>query len=512
MFDATPNNPENPADTAAPDDIKAAAPRATWRRKFLSTVFSRRAATDIVVGMGFSTIGSMAAKAGTVVALGTVGAPVMGTAIIAAVAGGIVSGAMRHTYEWSKEKRENPGAAPAFFSKKALKTILLSSVFSGTGGALFAGLDHFYGDEIRNVASKAIEHVTPAFKTVLEAATGSMSERVDAVAKVVEHVESSLEVIQGPYTGTLSAKAAAIASDISWAAQIFVGAEPHLLDTPPYAETYFTAPDAAVSPGPAAPIAPVAALGVADLSAAPSPLAVPAPLDLSTIVPPPPVMHALPSLTQTLNAQLGAKSVFLPDLSGYFDAPAAAAPAPAPAAIPAPVPAAAFAIDPALAAPAGVNVPVTTGSTDLISLTLDPGQTMLALPSDDDLRSSLQGVLEGRTIRPSTQALMDLAFGTADTAEAAAQKAQAMKDLAYFTLNGFGGVPQNDEVGLALMQSAAAAGNTQAKVDLAYTAYHGVFGAAANPAAALEHMQTLATEDARAQRFVYAWTQSGPQL
>lgn len=81
--------------------------------------------------------------------------------------------------------------------------------------------------------------------------------------------------------------------------------------------------------------------------------------------------------------------------------------------------------------------------------------------------------------------------------------AQGTKDLAYFALNGFDGVPKDPATALELFQKAADAGNVQAKVDLLYLQYHGLAGVTADPNAALAAMQGI--DSPRADWFVEKW-------
>lgn len=81
--------------------------------------------------------------------------------------------------------------------------------------------------------------------------------------------------------------------------------------------------------------------------------------------------------------------------------------------------------------------------------------------------------------------------------------AQGTKDLAFFSFNGFDGVPKNPHVALELLQKAADAGNHQAQVDLLYTQYHGLAGVHANPQAAFNVMQDV--HNPRATWFVERW-------
>lgn len=525
------------ADTVPADKIIYGEKPPTWRQKYLSGVFNRHALKDAAIGAALSMGASTVAKMGFIAAVGTTGAPVIAMAMATAAVGGVASGTARHITAWRKERRENPDLAPAFFSgengKKALKTILLSTVFAGTGGAIFTALDQYF--DFSGMASKAAswakeqittENIASSLNGIHELYAGTLSERTDIVATVSEkansfiagiseHIESSLEVIQGPYTGTPYEKARAIFSDINWAKNIFTFQEPALLDTPPY--TDIITPTALAAPAPLVPVAPVAALTIADLPSGP---AAPSPLDLSTLVPPVPAFTQWPSL----------QDPDLLTLANNFGGNASPATSPVAQTVAAPI-----TTLPNVAAPASApsftlgqnvtNFPQTGTAPSASSFVIDPQNlpgTATAVPipdpvasgivllSDADLRDSLQSVLNGRPIRPSTQALMDVAFGPADTAQEKASKAQAMKDLAFFALNGRGGVPLNPEVGLALMRSAAAAGNGQAGVDMAYIAYHGLFGVAADPAGAMNDMEALANGSRVAQNFVSAWSNAGP--
>lgn len=109
-------------------------------------------------------------------------------------------------------------------------------------------------------------------------------------------------------------------------------------------------------------------------------------------------------------------------------------------------------------------------------------------------------------IAVSTQPVTaEVAQAMARTAsESAAVSAQATKDLAYYTFNGFGGVAKDQVLAVELFNQAAAAGSTQAKVDLAYIQYHGLAGVTADKTAALAAMQELPGQ--KAASFVKAWS------
>lgn len=593
-----------PDKTPAPPE-SAAAPAAQtqgFRRKMLSKIFSRSAG-DFLIGAGMSAGVSTGTKLGAAALIGLTGAPVIVTAIGAAVVAGAATGAVRHAWNWHKDHRgvEN---APSFWSsesgKKAFKSMLMSSVFAGAGGATFATLNHFYGDEIGAFVSKSANwlglpspeammtraHDALAGTRIFHAATAV----ADVVTAATKRVASAFEVVQLPKAGTFLEKTKGFFGNLLWGAKVLLGIEPPLSNTPP---AIFAAPSplpavtvAASAPAlPAAVSVPALATTLPDLAAAPS-------LDLPPAVSPPPAPLA-PSAPAApiLPIATAQQDALVLDLPGYFDAPVADVPA-APAAenivrpvprpteeiirpqprpvqeailrpqprpvaelapLPRPVDAApsftaatqtppvaapdaasfkinpdgigfaardaigltSYTIDPQSTASLlakgadtalGFSGPIVPDTDSLIDLTRGGDITHFYAPSDDVLRGRLESALDGKTVRASTRALMDVAFAPADNAEAAAEKAQAMKDLAVRALNGQGGVPQNPELGLALLQSAAASENMQAKVDLAYIAYHGLHGVEANPSQALEHMNALAGHSKAARDFASEWT------
>jgi len=85
--------------------------------------------------------------------------------------------------------------------------------------------------------------------------------------------------------------------------------------------------------------------------------------------------------------------------------------------------------------------------------------------------------------------------------------AQGTKDLAYFTFNGFDGVPKDQNLALELFQKAADAGNLQAKTDLLYAQFHGLAHVVTNPQHAANVMQNIETP--KAESFTKAWNSMG---
>lgn len=130
--------------------------------------------------------------------------------------------------------------------------------------------------------------------------------------------------------------------------------------------------------------------------------------------------------------------------------------------------------------------------------------------TEDMLKAQVAEAVDGRNLSRGTQKLVDTAFGAADAPRAVAQKAQAMKDVAFMMLNGRGGMAEDSMLGVALMRMAAAAGNDQARVDMAYIAYHGLHGVVAAPEEALNAMRDMTADSAEARRFVAAWTGQAP--
>ncbi len=82
--------------------------------------------------------------------------------------------------------------------------------------------------------------------------------------------------------------------------------------------------------------------------------------------------------------------------------------------------------------------------------------------------------------------------------------AQGLKDLAYYTTYGFGGVPQNAALSLELAQRAAEGGNIQAREFLLFKQFHGLDGIVANRADALSGMEQISRSSARS--LASAWS------
>lgn len=87
--------------------------------------------------------------------------------------------------------------------------------------------------------------------------------------------------------------------------------------------------------------------------------------------------------------------------------------------------------------------------------------------------------------------------------------AQALKDLAYYAHNGFGGVPKNPNVAVELFKQAADAGNLQSQVDMTYLQHYGLDGVHADKAASAATMKGLAAHSHRASELVKAWNGAG---
>ena len=90
--------------------------------------------------------------------------------------------------------------------------------------------------------------------------------------------------------------------------------------------------------------------------------------------------------------------------------------------------------------------------------------------------------------------------------------AQALKDLAYYAQNGFGGVPKDHTVALNLFKQAADLGNVQGKVDMVYLQHYGLDGIHADKAASASAMKGLAQHSHRASEFVKAWGAAGKSV
>ncbi len=87
--------------------------------------------------------------------------------------------------------------------------------------------------------------------------------------------------------------------------------------------------------------------------------------------------------------------------------------------------------------------------------------------------------------------------------------AQALKDLAYYSQYGFGGVPKDHNVALQLFKQAADLGNMQGQVDMTYLQHYGLDGIHADKAASAATMKGLAAHSHRAAEFVKDWHASG---
>lgn len=559
-----------------------------FRKKMLSTLFNRKAG-DFLIGAGISAGVSTGTKLGAAALIGLSGAPVVVTAIGAAVVAGAATGAVRHAWNWHKDHRgmEN---APSFWSaesgKKAFKSMLMSSVFAGAGGATFSTLNHFYGDEIGVFVSKSANWLgLPAPETMMERARDALANTrvlhaftavTDVVTAATAKVASAIEVVQIPKTETVSDKIKGFFSNLWWGAKILVGIEQPLSNTPPVVP---------ISVPSLPPVMPMAAPPALPATISMPVMATPLPiLEAASAFDPPPVISPPPELVVPPAAPVASIPTILPqtdafllDTPGSFDPAAAAVAAPvstegmiSPEAQPAQealgrpaprpsleaeslVPSAAedasLSLTPAEPTVESTSFKIDPGSmgfaafdnADLTSYTIDPKSTAALLaegvdtslgfsgpivpdtnslidltrggdivhfytPTDDALRASFESSLDGATVHESTRALMDIAFTPADNPEAAAEKAQAMKDLAVRAIHGQSGVPKNPELGLTLLQSAAASDNLQAKVDLAYIAYHGLYGVQANPSQALAHMNALGERSEVARNFVSEWT------
>lgn len=551
MLDATDEfvRDNNPNDSVAEPQADKSKPL-SFRRKFLSTVFNRSTG-DFLIGAGMSAAVSTGTKLGVAALIGMSGAPVIVTAVGAAVIAGAATGAVRHAWTWHKDHRGMDNA-PSFFSaesrKKAYKSMLMSSVFAGAGGTLFSTLNHFYGDEIGAFVSKSAGWLgLPSPDVIMDRTREAVAETrlFKAAVSAGQHLTSSMEVMQIPSAGTVVEKAKGFFSNLWWGAKIMAGVEAPLSNTPP---VVFDAPPS-LSPVAATTVAPTlpstfappaVATAIPDIAQPPMP-------DLSPVLEQVHVPSAVPAMDSVpaTSTQTGPMPRPVQGLTPMARPSPEIGPMPRPVSpvVNAPAPTvtetpsfklnpdgaavsfdhaagtSAFSIDPQAAASSqadiltrgadaalGFSGPIIPNTNSLIDLTMAPGVTHIYMPSEDVLQERLQNAMDGKAIRASTKALMDTAFGPAGNAEQAADKAQAMKDLAFRALNGQGGIPKNSDLGLALMQSAAAADNMQAKVDLAYIAYHGLHGVQANPSQALAQMNVLGEHSKAARDFAAEWT------
>lgn len=133
---------------------------------------------------------------------------------------------------------------------------------------------------------------------------------------------------------------------------------------------------------------------------------------------------------------------------------------------------------------------------------IPPVETVVAAPICLSPTEQFAALIDGHDVSARvTDAISRSASTNAHVA------AQGAKDLAFFAMNGFDGVPKDASVAVELFKQAADAGNMQAKVDLLYMQYHGLGGVPADKTAALGAMQDM--KGARAAMFVREWGGAG---
>ncbi len=136
---------------------------------------------------------------------------------------------------------------------------------------------------------------------------------------------------------------------------------------------------------------------------------------------------------------------------------------------------------------------------------LPPVETIVAAPVCVSPADQFANLIAGHDV--SSRVTDAIARSASTNAHVAAQGA---KDLAFFAVNGFDGVPKDPHVAVELFKQAAEAGNMQAKVDLLYMQYHGLGGVPADKASALGAMQDM--KGARAAMFVQEWGHGAKNL